>query len=188
MALDFYGLFADLEGIGLFDIILPFLLIFTIAFAVINQTKILGARKNIDIIVALVIALLSVRSEYLVGLLKTFLPNIAMFMIIILMFLLLVGIFAGEKKELKGTALGIGAIVSFIFVLIALFFDYTDKYMNFPDWLRDILYGLDSETKGVILFVAALVIVIWIATREKNPATPKEGFLKALGKGLSGEE
>lgn len=184
MAVDFYNIFGELEVMGLFDIILPFLLVFSIIFAIINQTKILGGKKNIDVIVGFVIALLAVRNEYFVELMKTFLPNVAMFMIIILMFLLVLGIFAGQKKEWKNTAFAVGFVISIIFILFALFFDYTDRYVSFPDWLRDMFYGLDDRTKGVILFVAILVIVIWIATREKDD--DKEGFWKNFWKGAQG--
>lgn len=180
--MDFYNIFSDLESMGFFDIILPFLLVFTISFAIINKTKILGARRNVDIIVAFVIAFLSVRNEFFVNLMKSFLPNVAMFMIIILMFLLMLGIFAGENKEWTGYFWGIGFIISLIFILFALLFDYTDKYVSFPDWLRDMFYSIDERTKGILLFIGALIIVIWLAVREPGQG---ESVLEKILKGPS---
>ncbi len=186
MAIDFGNVFMELEAMGLFDVMLPFLLVFSIVFSVINKTKIFGDRKGVDVVVALVLSFLAVRSEFFVGLMKSFLPNVAMFMIIILMFLMMLGIFAGEKKEWKGVAFGLGAFVSFIFILFSLLFDYTANYVEFPYWLRDLFYGMDDRTKGIILFVGVLVIVIWIATREK-PSDGSEGWVDRLLKGMSGK-
>ena len=185
MTIDFGNVFLELESMGLFDVMLPFLLVFSIAFSVINKTKIFGDKKGVDVIVALVLAFLAVRSRVFVGLMKSFLPNVAMFMIIILMFLMMLGIFAGEKKEWKGVALGLGALVSFIFILFALFFDYTTNYVEFPYWLRDLFYGIDDRTKGIILFIGVLVIVIWIATREK-PSDKSESLVDRFIKGIGG--
>ena len=182
MAIDFYNIFSDLDTMGLFDIVLPFLLVFTITFAVISKIKILGEKKNINVIVSLVIALLAIRSEYFVGLMKSFLPNVAMFMIVILMFLLMLGIFAGENKEWTGIFWGIGAVISFIFILFSLLFDYTAERVQFPYWLEDFFYSIDDSTKGIILFVGVLVIVIWIATREKGQ---EETLFSKLMKGPS---
>ena len=124
-------------------------------------------------------------TEFFVDLMKSFLPNVAMFMIVVLMFLLMLGIFAGEKKEWTRIPLVLGAVVSFIFILFALLFDYTDRYVSFPDWLRDMFYGLDDSSKGILLFIGILVIVIWIATRE--PSSGGDSFGEKFAKGLRGE-
>lgn len=186
MAIDFGGVFMELEAMGLFEIMLPFLLVFTVSFAVINRTKIFGDRKGVDVVVALVLAFLAVRNEFFVNLMKSFLPNVAMFMIVILMFLMMFGIFAGEKKDWTRIPLFLGALVSFVFILFALLFDYTSGYFEFPYWLRDLFYGMDDTTKGIILFLGVLVIVIWIATREKGTGGGVKDFLENIGKGLRG--
>ena len=45
---------------GVMDFLLPFLLVFTIIFAVMQRTKILGDKKNYNVIVALIVGLLFV--------------------------------------------------------------------------------------------------------------------------------
>ena len=53
--IDFFRL---LESYGFTDALLPFLLIFTIVFAVLQKTNILGKdKKNFNVILALVLAL-----------------------------------------------------------------------------------------------------------------------------------
>ena len=50
-----------LDDVGVRDVMLPFLLIFTIFFAILQKTKVLGeGKKNMNLAVALVIALIVV--------------------------------------------------------------------------------------------------------------------------------
>src|SRR3989338_3319293 len=49
-----------LQKFGFLDFILPFILVFTIVFAVLEKTKILGEKKNFNVVVALVMGLLFV--------------------------------------------------------------------------------------------------------------------------------
>lgn len=183
MAIDFYNLFSDLESIGFLDVILPFLLVFTICFAVISKTGILGGKKNISVVISFVIAVLAARSEFFVGFIKGFLPNVAIFMIVILMFLLMLGIFTGENKEWTGIFWGIGAVISLIFVIFSLFFDYTTQYVQFPYWLQDLFYSIDDRTKGIILFLAVLVIVLWLVVREPKEDSDKGSWFRKLLEG-----
>ncbi|MBI5073475.1 hypothetical protein HZA99_06685, partial [Candidatus Woesearchaeota archaeon] len=56
-ATNFVQLFRTMESYGLTDALLPFLLIFTILFAMLQKTKILGAgKKNFNVMVSFIIA------------------------------------------------------------------------------------------------------------------------------------
>ena len=64
----FRGIIGFLEQIGIYDVILPFLLVFTIIFAILEKTKVLGTetiegkrytKKNINAMVAFVISFYS---------------------------------------------------------------------------------------------------------------------------------
>src|SRR3989344_8777090 len=55
------GFVRALEGWGLTDVMLPFLLVFTLLFAVLEKTKVLGDQKrNLNLTISLVISLLVV--------------------------------------------------------------------------------------------------------------------------------
>ena len=83
MAAAFLDFMSFLESSGFFDVLLPFLLVFTLVFAMLQKIGVLGADKKIDLIVSLVLAFLAIRSVYFIGLLQRFIPNIAMFIVII---------------------------------------------------------------------------------------------------------
>ena len=65
--------------IGLFDVVLPFLLVFTIVFAIFEKTKVLGtekiegheySKKNLNAIASFVIAFLVIAAKELVAIIN----------------------------------------------------------------------------------------------------------------------
>ena len=98
--------FADaieaLESWGLADVILPFILIFTLIFAILQKSKILGEdKKNFNVVVSLVVALSVVIPHVLdtyppgydvVELINSILPQISLVAIAFLTVLLLAGL------------------------------------------------------------------------------------------------
>src|SRR3989338_8041251 len=102
-----------LDRLGVYDIVLPFLLVFTIVFAIFEKTKVLGTeevagkpypKKNLNAMAAFVIAFLVIASARLVAIINESLANIVLLLLVVVMFLLLIGTFYGEGEEvvLKG--------------------------------------------------------------------------------------
>lgn len=97
-----------LESMGLTDVILPFVLVFTIVFAVLQKAKIFGDQsKKYNVIFALVVGLLvvipHVTGRYppgadVVDIINQAIPSVSVLVIAIIMFLVLVGIFFEPKK------------------------------------------------------------------------------------------
>ena len=97
-----------LEKLGVYDIVLPFLLVFTIVFAVFERTKVFGteevdgvkySRKNLNAMVAFVIAFLVVASSQLVGIINKSLSRLVLLILVSISFLVLIGTFFSEKEE-----------------------------------------------------------------------------------------
>ena len=88
-----------LDELGFFDVVLPFLLVFTIVFAVLEKTKILGQgddkqpKHNLNAIVAFSIALFVVITKQVVSTIRGALPQIALVLVVIISLMLLVGSF-----------------------------------------------------------------------------------------------
>ncbi len=164
--MNFNDLIQSFKDIGGFDVFLPFVLIFTISFAVLQKAKILGDKKNINAVVALVIGLLLVQNQNIVNIINTFLPNISLVLVVILMFLLVVGIFAGEHKGWTSGGLYAAAIIiSIIFVAWSFFASSVSDRWNLPYWLTNI----DSQTISVIIFIAIfLVVIFWMSKESKE--------------------
>ncbi|MBT6995088.1 hypothetical protein HN865_02330 [Candidatus Woesearchaeota archaeon] len=124
------GTIEFLQDFGLFDVVLPFLLIFAIIFAILEKTLILGKesdggpKKNLNSIVALVIALLFVSANKAVNIISTALPNIALMIVIAVSFLMMLGVFwKTEEFDFKDNESKWYVFFSFVmFVALALIF------------------------------------------------------------------
>ena len=185
MAFDFATVLKSWESIGVFDVLLPFLLIFTITFAVLEKSKILGEKRNINVAISLVASLLFVRNTYLVDLVNRFLPNVSLFMVIIIMFLLLIGVFGGGSAW-SGGLLGVAAIVSVVFVIWAVSADVVgDNFAGIPDWWTSV----SDEAKATIVFLGVFILIIWLVTKDKKDKGSGGGLgklLKEIGDGVKG--
>ncbi len=177
-----YEVISEWQSLGIYDVVLPFLLVFTLTFAVLEKAKIFGAeKKNINVIVSLIIALLFLQNNYLVFVLGRFLPNIGISLIVFLMFLLLFSIFGGEDKPWSDGALTLGFIISIIAVIMALSTDVL-PFGNYG--LLDFWYNLSPGLKGLLIFGIAIFLIIGYVTREKKPGTGLGKWLGDLTKGM----
>jgi len=160
-----------LESWGIADVLLPFLLIFTIVFAVLQKTKILGDRKNFNVIIALVVGLAVVIPHVaggyppeadVVDLINIIIPQISLVAVALIMLLLLTGIFAPTwvSKSISGVL----AIISIIAVFV-IFGGALDWWES--GWLYN-TFG--EETISLIVVILVFGIIIWFITRE--PGTP----------------
>jgi hypothetical protein len=172
---DLMSIFQKLEELGLTDVLLPFLLIFSVIYAILGMVKIFGPNgKNINLIVALVMSLLVVvphvtgtypAGQDIVEIMNNAIPNVSLVIIAVIMVLILIGVF-GVRVDLMGQdnmirsfvpILALG-IVFFIFGRSAGWFD-----VGLPDWLN---FLNDGDTVAVLLVVLAFIIIIGFITGD----------------------
>ena len=73
-AFDLQTLIRYWQDLGVFLVALPFLLIFTVVFAVLQKAQIFGQDKKVHAIISLVIGLISVTNEFVMAKINAFLP------------------------------------------------------------------------------------------------------------------
>jgi len=184
----YYGYFQNaivqLEALGLTDVLLPFFLIFTIVFAILQRTEILGHdKKNFNVMIALVLAfgviIPHITGAYppgadVVDIINRALPNVSMVLIAILMVLILLGLFGwsvgGEGTSIQGWI----AVLSFIAVVYI--FGAAADLWHIPNWLGW-LHDPDAQALVVVLLIFGLVV--WFVTKDDESAG--ESALKSLG-------
>ncbi|MBW2977660.1 hypothetical protein KY331_02335 [Candidatus Woesearchaeota archaeon] len=164
----FGRLFESLEYLGLMDVLLPFLLIFTLVFAVLQKTHILGkGRKNFNVIIALIVGFSVVIPHVMgtypagfdvVNIINVMLPQVSLILVAILMLLLLIGIFAGASTIPSWIAL-------ICFVLILFIFIGSTEWLYGLDWLYEI-FG--TETISLIIILLVFGIIVWFITAESK--------------------
>jgi hypothetical protein len=173
----FVTVFQQLESFGLSDVLLPFILIFAVVFAILGTINIFGkGSKNINIIVALCMGLLvvvpHVTGTYPAGadvveIMNNSIPNVSAVIIAIVMMMILIGVFGvrfnlAEKKLGGVVAILALLIVLFIFGSSAGWFQY-----GWPNWLS---FLNDSDTLMIIVVLLVFgLIVAFITSEEKEP-------------------
>ena len=114
---DIPTLMDDFERFGVFDYLLPFLLIFAIIFGVLTSTNILGGSKGINLIISLVIAILALRLEFVSIFFTELFPRFAMGLVSIIIMVILVGLFI-PPEAMKGWYIAFGIIGSLIALIV----------------------------------------------------------------------
>ena len=159
-AIDFLG------QIGIYDVVLPFLLTFTIVYAILEKTKILGmervenkeyTKKNLNAMVAFVLAFFVVASTQLVSIINQTMGQIVLLLMLSLSFLLLVGSFHSDDP--KGYFLQKGSWTYTTFMII-MFAGVMLIFLNAVGWLdTGYTYLKDHWDSNV---VAAGILIIFI--------------------------
>jgi len=171
----FQDFITHLDQWGVVDVFLPFLLFFTVIFAVLEKVKVFGDKgRRFNVIVALVMALavviphvmgLYAEGADVVDIVNHAIPNVAVFVIAILMIFVLLGLW-GAKPTWAGKATGWLAFIATIIVIFIFVHAAGWTWGNLPSWLS---FLDDPSTVGLIVVVLVFLILIAYITAE-----PKE--------------
>jgi len=172
------------EKLGIYDVVLPFLLVFTIVFAILEKTKVLGteeiegakySKKNLNAIVAFTIAFITIASSRLVEIIADVSGQMVILLILSVFFLLLVGSF---WKEEEGVFLKAGWKQLFMWIMfigIVLIFLQAIKTDNGDSWLEAgweyIFSGNNAAVVGSIIMVIVLIVLLYFTVREPQRKT-----------------
>lgn len=153
----------QLENFGLFDVALPFLLIFTLFFAILEKISLFGKDKtNINVIVSLVIAFFVIRTPLVANVMSLFLPKVSMLMLLIIMSVIILGIFGFRSESSKGGLM----FFALAFTALGLIWAVVTSLpgISVPSWLR-----LNSDDVKLLIGIAVFAaIIIWLV---KKPAS-----------------
>jgi hypothetical protein len=184
---------ALLDMWGVTDVLLPFILVFTIIFATLQKTKILGeGKKQFNVMIALVMAL-AVVIPHVVGrypftfdpvdVINRALPQVSIIVVAIIMLLLIVGVF-GNEIEIGNTPLA-GWIVILAAIAVIAIFGSAVGWFTFPFWL---VFLTDPELQALIVMILIFGIIIWFITKEdkkEHAEKEQEKFVdKMFGKAV----
>lgn len=188
MASTFRNALDLLDRIGVYDVVLPFLLVFTITFAMLEKTKIFGmdevdgakyTRKNLNAMAAFVIAFITVASSKIVAIILDVSSQVIVLLLLSVFFLLLIGSFMkeGEPTFLTGW-------LKWVFIIIMLLgilgiFLWAIPHDDEP-WLKWAWNELSDNwtSEGISSIILVIVIILFMFFIVREPAkkeTKKEG-------------
>jgi len=169
MASQFREILIFFEDIGVYDVVLPFLLSFTIIFAILDKTKVLGTeeveghhypKKNLNAVVAFTMAFLVIASSRLVEIITNVSANAVVLLFLSVLFLLLAGSFhkEGEPFALDGAWRTIFMVIMFIGIIGIFLNEITTEDGN--TWLEEIGDFLGGNDTDRIVGSAILLIIV----------------------------
>ena len=183
----FRGVIEFFDTVGLYDVVLPFILVFTITFAILEKTKVLGTeqvhghpqtRKNLNAMVAFVVSFLVVASSRLVEIVTRVSGDMIILLMLSVLFLLLVGSFMkeGDPVYLKGGWQTF--FMAIMFIGIVLIFLNAIKDPNGVTWLdrfwNFVSRGQGGDSVGAIILLILFILFIAYIAREPGKADKEE--------------
>ena len=177
-----------LRDFGFFDVVLPFLLVFTIVFAILEKTMILGSqenkpKKNLNSIVAFSIAFFVIAATNVVSVLQQSLPQITLVLIVIICLMLLVGSFMGsEEFSFKNNKYIKFLLTGFILLSVSLIFLGAIKTSSGNSVLNQ-LWNYLKETwftgpvfSGLVFLAIILLVILYVLDAFSGiESKPKSG-------------
>jgi hypothetical protein len=167
----FRGTLTFFEKIGIYDVVLPFLLVFTLVFAILEKTRVFGTdkvsgmeitKKNLNAMTAFVTAFFVVASTQLVAVINQVLAHTVLLLLLSVCFLLLAGSFHTGKEEffLTGGWKILFMIIMFVGIVLV--------FLNALGWLQviyeNLFYRFDSVTVSSIVLVLVIVLFMIYVT------------------------
>lgn len=183
--------------IGLYDVILPFLLVFTLMYAFLDKTRVLGTekyyksdggsenipRKNLNAMIAFVTGLFVVLSAQLVGIINQVLAQTVLLLVLTFLVVLVVGSFMKESPDGiffgpdNNPGLYYGLIVVSVTAIVFIFLnairteDGRSWLSIIFDGVRNSLTGSSSELWSVLILLLLIIggIAVIVGGGSKPP-------------------
>ncbi|MEM0231231.1 MAG: hypothetical protein QXW00_00405 [Candidatus Woesearchaeota archaeon] len=181
--MDFKEVLIAFESMGLMDVLLPFTLIFAILFAVLSNINLFGKdRKNINVVVSLVLALTVVIPHVtggyppgadVVEIINEAIPNVTAIIVAVIMVLLLIGAwgirYTGEGSSMRG------AIVIFSLAAIIIIFGSAAGWFGSRAFSA---VAANPETVAVVVALLVFGVIVWAITAEPGKPQGDSAFKK----------
>ncbi len=170
--MDLREIVINLESLGLTDVLIPFILIFTIIYAISSRIGLF--KKNSSMLISLAIALLVVIPHVLnqyppcwdvVLIINNALPKIAMVMIAIISFFLVLGVFGMSLNFLN-------RFISWIVIIILGFVTYTfltSRGQGCYNYEFKFLAGISSlPFSEYVIPILSFIVIVWFITKSPS--------------------
>lgn len=177
----------ELEQVGVADVILPFILLFTVTYAVLMKIKLFG-QKSVNVAIAFVIGLVPVFQHVLAGrhqttaisIINNSIPQIVLILVAVLALIILLGLW-GVSPSWDAKAGSVVVIAAIGFIAYVFLSNSGFGWYDLPRWL-----DRGTMTIVIALLVFGLIIKFIVGgpelTDEEKAAKEEKAFFKSLGK------
>lgn len=169
------------DKIGIYDVVLPFILVFAIVYAILEKSRILGmvkqgdkqyTNKNVNSLVAFVISFFVIASAQLVEIIAQVSSQVVILLLLSVFFLLLIGSFMATEKEvalegpLQTFFIGLMLVGIFLIFLNAIKTKSGVSWLEFGyQYLRTNITS--AEVASVIFIIFIIGYMAWLTMEDK---------------------
>ena len=160
-----YDLYAQWESAGVFDFLLPVLLIFAVVFGILTQTKVLGEHRGVNFIIAAVVALLAMRLSIVSEFFALLFPGLGIGVAVLVVILIMAGLFMSDAnyKTWLPTFFWSGIVIGLIIVVSVLNdFAWFGSFWWQQNWI------------SIVWIVALVVILLPLLMPKKDESERRE--------------
>ncbi len=184
VSVSFSNFASYLQAYGVMDFLLPFVLVFTIIYAVSSRMPLFRDNKNFRVIISLVLGLLFVvphiTGTYPLGydpvqVMNEALPSISLVAIAAIMLLLLLGIFGKGFSQAAAPFIAFGAIGFVIYIFGAALNVWRGPY--------DIFYWWTTEVTELMVIILVFGLIVMFITKD-DKGTKFGDTVKGAWKGV----
>ncbi len=178
----FRGIIQFFDQIGIYDVVLPFILVFTIIYAILEKTRIFGTeeidgtkytKKNLNSMTAFTISFLVIASSKLVAIVTNVSAQMVVLLLAAVFFLLLIGVFYKEKEEvaLEGRWRTLFMVIMFVGLLM-IFLQAIPTKSGQPwlewFWQYITMHWSSTGVASIILMLGIVIFIWWIQSPPKE--------------------
>lgn len=167
------------QQMGVFDYMIPFLLVFAVVYGLLNQLKMFGKEekqtgRTINAVISLAVGLMSLQFDFMSRFFAEIFPKVGIGLIVLLLAIIFTGFFADYKSKTMMYAMyGLGAVI--LIIILA------SSSINLG-LLENVPFLAGVQLSRVLPWIALLVVlgVIVGAGKDKNTDDPETLFSKLL--------
>ena len=162
MVMTIATLLNQMEFMGVFAYVIPFLLIFAIIFAILDKTKILGENRAVAAIIGVAVGLLALQFDIVSTFFANIFPKFGVGIAIFLVLVILIGFFT-KKEDVNKNMGWIGWVLGIIVVIWAI--------SNWSVWgiANNPVFWQIQQYFGWIILIGVIVFAVIMITKK-----PKE--------------
>lgn len=171
----FYALIEQWQSYGVFTVLMPLILIFSVVFAILEKVNILNNR-GVHLVIALAMGFFTVSNPYIAAFFMPFFSNLAIGVVIVLALVILIGLAIKPESGSFKWIFGITGAILFIVILarVGVF-----KYLfgeTSGTWLAQ-----NSAWIVLLIFLALIAVGVMLGARGEG-----DSILDKLGRTRAG--
>jgi len=163
------NLLYQLETMGVFSYVLPFLMIFALVYAILNKAKFLGNNNAVNVVLSLAVGLMALQFQFVSYFFSEIFPRLGVLLSILLVLIILMSLFVDFNG--KAARIGFGLFAGIAGIII-IFQSFSDSFgwgsldlLNSPFW-----WGLTDNLPAILVVVLVFggIIAIPILGNKNN--------------------